>query len=382
MVTAVRRGAAARAVARRFSVALSTVQFWVARAGDAPLRGVDFSDRPPGCRRARNRTTARTERSILRLRRDLRQTSVLGEYGAAAIRRELRAAGAKSIPSVRTIARVLARNGCVDRRGRVRRPPPPRGWHLPDVAAGRAELDSFDAIEGLKIQGGPVVEVLNGISLHGRLADCWPAKLVTAKFVICSLESRWRASGLPDYAQFDNDSTFAGNPRFTGMGRVVRFCLSLGVTPVFSPPREHGLQNLVEGFNALYQAKVWRRHKMASLANLIARSDAYVLAHRDRTAPRRDAVERRAFPPRWRLDFDAALRGRVIFIRRTDGRGRFVALKRTFEADPLWPHRLVRAEVNLDTDAIHVFRLRKKDPDDQPLLKTIPYRFPRTRFCD
>jgi hypothetical protein len=35
----------------------------------------------------------------------------------------------------------------------MRRPAPPPGWHLPDVATARAELDSFDVIEGLVIQG-------------------------------------------------------------------------------------------------------------------------------------------------------------------------------------------------------------------------------------
>jgi hypothetical protein len=382
MVAASRRGVGLRRIARQQGVALSTVQFWVRRAGSLPLRSVDWGDRPAGCRRAANRTRGRTERAVLRLRRELRDRSVLGEYGAAAIRREMLARGLARAPSVRTIGRILSRSGCLDRRGRLRRPPPPRGWHLPEVAQRRAELDSFDAIEGLKIQGGPIVEVLNGISLHGRLAASWPVDLVTAKFVVSCLEEHWRTFGLPDYAQFDNGSIFAGNPRFTGLGRVIRFCLSLGVTPVFAPPREHGLQNLTESFNALYQAKVWRRHRIASLRDLSARSGAYVLAHRDRTAPARDSVERRPFPPRWRFNPQSPLCGRVVYIRRTDERGRFRLLKHTFEADPHWPHRLVRAVLDLDHHRIHVYRLRKREPHDQPLLRTIAYRFPRKPFSE
>lgn len=72
----------------------------------------------------------------------------------------------------------------------------------------------------------------------------------------------------------------------------------------------------------------------------------------------------------------------MIYLRRTDEHGRVLVLKRRFEGDPHWPHRLVRIEGDLDKDTIHVFRLRKKDPNDQPLHRSIPYRFPRTRFCD
>ena len=79
-------------------------------------------------------------------------------------------------------------------------PAPPPGWHLPEVASKRRELDSFDVVEGLVIKGGPQVEVLNGISLHGGLAASWPVEAtVTAKVVVESLSEHWRAFGLPGY---------------------------------------------------------------------------------------------------------------------------------------------------------------------------------------
>ena len=43
------------------------------------------------------------------------------------------------------------------------------------------------------------------------------------------------------------------------IGRVIRLCLSLGVTAVFAPPRETGFQAAVESFNARWQANVWQR---------------------------------------------------------------------------------------------------------------------------
>ncbi len=58
--------------------------------------------------------------------------------------------------------------------GESGRTPPPAGWYLPEVAAGRAELDSFDIVEGLALEGGLRVEVLNAVSLWGGLPGAWP----------------------------------------------------------------------------------------------------------------------------------------------------------------------------------------------------------------
>ncbi|HUH81665.1 MAG TPA: hypothetical protein VLZ06_10100 [Solirubrobacteraceae bacterium] len=81
---------------------------------------------------------------VLQVRQELRDTSDLGEFGAAVIRAELVARDVVGVPSVRTVGRILERRGVLDARRRVRRPPPPRGWYLPAVARGDAELDSVD----------------------------------------------------------------------------------------------------------------------------------------------------------------------------------------------------------------------------------------------
>src|SRR5262249_56293936 len=97
-----------------------------------------------------------------------------GGGGAAAIQRALRAGKIASLPAGRTITRILERGGVRDGEKPARRPPPPPGWYLPEVASKRQELDSFDVVEGLVIKGGPQIEVLNGVSLYGGLAASWP----------------------------------------------------------------------------------------------------------------------------------------------------------------------------------------------------------------
>ena len=382
MVAAVRRGISQREVARCFRVSLDTVQRWVQRAAGRRLDRVDWSDRSAAPHTLPTRTARDMEELVLTVRRELREQSELGEFGAAAIRRELEARQLAAVPSLRTINRILARRGALDARHRMRHKPPPRGWYLPDVAAGKAEVDQFDAIEGLHIKDGPEVEVLTAIALQSGLIEVWPSLGVTAASARACLIEHWRAVGLPSYAQFDNDTRFQGPHHHPDViGSVMRLCLSLGVVPVFAPPRESGFQAAIESLNGRWQAKVWARFQHASLEALQTQSAKYVVASRAREAVRREsAPARRPFPAEWRLDLQAHPHGRVVFLRRTTDTGAVQLLGHLFVVDPLWPHRLVRCEVELDAGVIRFYRLRRRDPDHQPLVATVPYMLPRRPF--
>jgi len=153
------------------------------------------------------------------------------------------------------------------------------------VAAAKTELDSFDTIEGLAIRGGPQAAVLTGISLHGGLPAAWTVRAVSAKAVVDALVEHWRSAGLPGYAQFDNDNRFQGPRQYADtVGRVIRLCLSLGVTPIFAPPNETGFQAAIESYNGRWQAKVWSRFKHPSIPGPAERSSKYVAAARQRSA--------------------------------------------------------------------------------------------------
>jgi hypothetical protein len=377
----VRAGRSLRAVAAAFGMSVGAVAYWVRRAAGRRLDRVDFTNAKPG--RPWNRSPPEQERRIVALRSQLRRHSVLGEYGPDAIGLALRRqARGRPAPARATIARVLARHGAVDGARRLRRPAPPKGWYLPAVAAGEAELDSFDFIEDLKIAGGPLVSVLTAVSLHGGLADAWIMTAAGAQAAVEALLARWRRHGLPAYAQFDNDTVFQGPHQFAhSVGRVSRLCLALGVTPVFAPPREPGFQNAIEGFNALWQSKVWRRQRFADLAALQSASAAYIGAHHAKTAPRREtAPGRAALPAGFQLDLQAPLRGTMIFLRRSDERGAVHLLGTSFVADALWRHRLVRCEVDFSAHRIRFYALRRRDPADQPLLRSLPYHRPDKPF--
>jgi hypothetical protein len=383
MVAAVRHGQPLRAVARAFSVGVATVAHWVERANGQRLDRVDWSDHSHAPHQPRRTATAVEDR-VLATRSDLAHGD-LGAIGAEAIRQALSDQGIAEPPALRTINRILARRGALDGRKRTRRPPPPKGWYLPDVAEALAELDSIDIVEGLVIKGGPQVEVLNGVSLHGGLVASWPvASPVTAALTVQSLVEHWRQVGLPGYAQFDNDMIFHGTHRYPdALGRVLRLCLSLSVVPVLVPPRETGFQAMIESYNGWWQAKVWSRFQHADLEDLQRHSQRYVAALLKQRAARIEAApDRRPFPTSWKLDLKKRPRGRLVYLRRSNGDSAVILLGQTWPLGQVWPNRLVRCDVDLDKDKIRFFTLRRKEPTSQPQILEVDYRLPNRGFQD
>lgn len=379
MVAAVRAGQSQRAVAKSFGVSLATVQLWLRRADGERLDRVDWSDRS-STRHHVSRLDPGLEDLILDLRRELRETSILGEYGAVAIQRALleRPDVPRPVPAVRTIGRVLDRRGALDRGHRVRRPAPPPGWYLPDVAARHLELDSFDIIDGLYLRGQPELGILTAISLHGGLPGAWPGFGMRVGQIVPALVERWRTFGLPAYAQFDNDSRFIGGlAKPDSIGPVIRLCLALGIVPVFATPREPGFQASIEALNGRWQAKVWARFWEPTLEALQDRSDRWVEAVRMRTAARIEAAPAREPFPAGPVEPWHPPGGRIVFLRRTTDAGSVSVLGHRIEVDRHWPYRLVRAELDLANGSIDFFALRRRDPRDQPHLASVPYEIPR-----
>lgn len=309
--------------------------------------------------------------------------SALGFVGAQAIHDALVGQSPPlPVPSVRTIGRSLRCYGLLDGQPRVRRAAPPPGWYLPAVAQQRAELDAFDVIEDLRMEGAGLFQVFTTRALWGPVVGAWPVWVASTALILEVLQAHWRRHGLPTFAQFDNDVRFQGGHNHPDViGRVMRLCLALGVTPVFAPPREVGFQAPIENFNGLWQQKVWARCQHESLAALRALSDRFTQAYAQRLARRQDhQPPRRAFPEGFVMDWQSHPRGQLVYLRRTSETGAITVLGHVFGVDPLWSHRLVRCEVDLDQQQLRCYRLRRREPAEQPLLATHPYVLPQRRF--
>lgn len=381
MVESVRRGKSLRIVADEYHVGKSTVEFWVNRAKGKRLDRVDWTDRADGPKTPRNKVSVHVEQCVLAIRKDLKKNSPLGEHGADAVRNEMQRLGCVCLPSRASINRVFERNGAFDGRKRKRLEAPPPGWYLPDVAAGNVELDQFDHIEDLCLEGGRILHVLNGISLHGGLVYSKPISRMTSENTVQNLISFWKEFGLPNYAQFDNSTVFLGSRTADSLGKVIRCCLSLDVTPVFVPPHTHGFQASIENYNGRWQNGVWKRFHFENLRAVDVQSGKFVGALRNKLAVRTEGAPARwEFPHGWKLDYQQELKGKVIFIRRTDENGCVEVMGHRWTLDRSWPHRLVRAEVDLTGGVIDFHRLRRREPEDQPWMGRADYRFPKRKF--
>ncbi len=381
MVAAVRRGMALREASRRFKLALSTVQRWVRRAHGRALPNVDWADRSHAPHRRPHRCPEDTRGMVVAVRAELAQ-GALGFVGALAIHEQLQGRLGASCPSVRTIGRMLRAEGLVGRARRLRQAPPPQGWYLPAVAARQADLDSCDYIEDLRIEGGPFVQVLTVRGLWAPAAGAWTSERSSAAHTCQGLLSLWRRHGRPRYVQFDNGAVFQGarnRPDIFGM--VTRFCMALGVTPVFAPPAEHGAQNLIESFNALWQQKVWQRFHHPSAIELQRTSDRFISAWCARRLRRDNPVPRAPLAPSGRVDLRRLPPGTIIYLRRCNDAASLAVLGHRLQLPPVWAHRLVRVEVDLSVSLIRCYGLRRADPLCHPLLLQRPYSpTPRSSF--
>jgi len=79
-----------------------------------------------------------------------------------------------------------------------------------------------------------------------------------------SLIRYWKIAGIPDFLQMDNFLSYWGSLiRPNALGKVIRLCISCGVTPVFVPIREPWRNGIVERFNqtmqkAILNAKIYK----------------------------------------------------------------------------------------------------------------------------
>lgn len=106
MISEIRHGASQRQVAKKYGYHFSTVQYWIKRTAGQRLDRINWNDRPPIANKV-TRTSKAIEDKILDLRKELREDSDLGEYGAEAVYRELVSQGIKDAPCPRTIARIV-----------------------------------------------------------------------------------------------------------------------------------------------------------------------------------------------------------------------------------------------------------------------------------
>jgi len=98
--------------------------------------------------------------------------------------------------------------------------------------------------------------------------------------IASSLLRCWKAIGLPDFIQFDNELSFRGSNKYPrSPGLVIRLCLHFGIQPVFIPIAEPWRNGCIEKFNDTYNRKFFRRQWFLSYASLKKQSKNFQRFH-------------------------------------------------------------------------------------------------------
>ena len=250
---------------------------WLARALEAdPTWAAGASRRPHSSPHA---YPAESVEAVRLVRHELYNAGLL--CGAQNVRWRLEDLGVQPLPSVRTIDRILVREGLTHRRtGRYA----PKGTPYPALPAGRPTQ-------------GPPVDYVGPCYLRGPVRF-WSFHAVDVATVRCALEpvasragqgtvdalwASWHRLGLPEAVQADNEWVFYGSPAHPrGMGLLIRLCLPLGIEPWFIPVKEPWRNGVVERFNGRFRSKFLAWVDVPDFAGLPPASLAFEARHNSR----------------------------------------------------------------------------------------------------
>lgn len=197
-----------------------------------------------------NKTPLKTEDTVKFIREYLYKRDLF--YGAQAIHWELEEMNMTSIPSIRTINRILNRNGLVIRRsGRYI----PKGKRYPSLIAQEPnEIHQADIVGPIYLKGPIRFYSLNVIDIYTARCAIQPMFNCSSERILEAIWSIWWRLGIPKNLQIDNELPFYGSNRYPrGMGALIRLCLINNVQPWFIPQYEPWRNGIIEKFNDLYR---------------------------------------------------------------------------------------------------------------------------------
>jgi hypothetical protein len=170
--------------------------------------------------------------------------------GARTIHRELNKRRLKPCPSLRTIQRVLQRKGLTLSSGEA------EAAYRPHPEAEYPNAVQATDIVTRWLTGGAVVQTFTTVDhfTNAAYATAHPHKRIQA--ARDHLLKTWAFQGLPDLAQFDNESAFSGGRYAQQLSPIIRLCLYVGCDVLFTPEYEADYNWEVETFNRFASGRV------------------------------------------------------------------------------------------------------------------------------
>jgi transposase InsO family protein len=272
-VRRVQAGESPAAVAHALRRSRRWVYKWVtrARAGEAAWA----ASQP----RAPHHQAQTTPAAVRLVRLELYNAGLL--CGAQNIQWRLEELAVTPLPAVRTINRILGREGLTHRRtGRY----VPKGKVYPRLPAERPnQVHQMDYLGPCYLAGGGRFYSLNTMDVATNRCAAEPVTARAGQGTVDAVWATWTRLGLPDHVQADNEMVFYGSPAHPrGMGLLIRLCLGQGIEPWFLPFGEPWWNGVVERFNGHYRAKFLARVHVPAPPALWPASLAFEARHNSR----------------------------------------------------------------------------------------------------
>jgi putative transposase len=201
--------------------------------------------------------------------------------GAQAISWELEALQVSPLPSLRTISRIVSREGLTHRRtGRYE----PKGKRYPKLVGQQAnEVHQSDYVGPCYLSGPLRFYSMNSVDIATGRCAVTPVFNKAAQSAIDAIWSNWWRLGIPKHQQVDNELVFYGSHRHPrGMGCLIRLCLAQNVELWFIPMAEPWRNGVVEKFNDHYRGGFLRRVLMQGAEELYRESLIFEAKHNTR----------------------------------------------------------------------------------------------------
>lgn len=276
-VERVLRGEAVTAVCGSLGYSRAWLYKWLDRhSSEDPDWYKDHSRRP---HRSPQQISAEIEESIKRVRKRLDKAEEFS--GAQAIHWEMEDLQIHPLPSVRTINRVLARNGLKTRHNG---PYEPKGKKYPSLMAkAPGDVHQSDFVGPCYLRSGVRFYGLNSVDLATGRCASEPTLTRSAQATVDAFWNSWMRLGMPRHQQVDNEMVFYGSPRYPrSMGPLLRLCLLNGIEVWFIPMAEPWRNGVVEKYNDLWRQKFLKRVMMATLPELQEQSLRFEERHNSR----------------------------------------------------------------------------------------------------
>jgi transposase InsO family protein len=302
--------------------------------------------------------------------------------GAPTIRHQLELLGYPSLPSLRTIERLLQHSRRTQPAFRLQ-PAATASTYPAPQATGSNQVHQLDLVGPRYLKGSAVrryflvykdcYDQSPYLEFHGPL---------TLELVLDFVVRAWQTLGLPRYLQVDNGLFFAGSKRWPGsLNRFIRLALRVGVELVFIPEGEPFRNGSVENFNGWFQERLWAirlhrpaqvRHELQTLMQVCQHEHIHPHLGFQTAAQIRRPLQLRRLPSH----FDAHRQpmpiatGKITFIRKVRLSGRITVLATKVKVGKRWRGRYVRATLYTRTEKLKIYHACK-------LLKELPFSLTR-----